>query len=77
MEKQKMLCKRFAGCIAFLVSFNAEKENVSAFRRNAQPLPTAMISGVWGVVTNKHEAGNPGTASCLICNLTEDCIACQ
>ena len=26
----------------------------SAFQRNAQPLPPAMISGVWGYVTNKH-----------------------
>ena len=26
----------------------------SAFQRNAQPLPTAMISGVWGHVTNKR-----------------------
>ena len=28
----------------------------SVFQRNAQPLPTAMISGAWGHVTNKHYA---------------------
>ena len=37
----------------------------SAFQRNAQPLPPAMISGVWGYVTNKHLAGIPGTGFLL------------
>ena len=36
-----------------------------AFQRNAQPLPPAMISGVWGYVTNKHLAGIPGTGFLL------------
>ena len=37
----------------------------SEFQRNAQPLPPAMISGVWGYVTNKHLAGIPGTGFLL------------
>ena len=36
-----------------------------AFQRNAQPLPPAMISGVWGYVTNKHLAGIPETGFLL------------
>lgn len=48
-----MLCKRFADCIAFFV-FQIIKYGFSAFQRNAQPLSTAMISGVGGYVTNKH-----------------------
>lgn len=32
----------------------------SVFQRNAQPLPTAMISGAWGHVTNKHFGRNTG-----------------
>jgi hypothetical protein len=33
----------------------------SAFQRNAQPLPAAMILGVWGHITNKQQAGITGT----------------
>ena len=35
--------------------------NFSAFQRNVQPSPQVLISGVWGHVTNKHQAGITGT----------------
>ena len=63
-EKQKMLCKRFADCMAFFL-FKIVNVSFSVFQRNAQPLPPAMISGVWGYVTNKHLAGIPGTGFLL------------
>lgn len=43
-EKQKMLCKRCADCMAFFL-FKIANMSFSAIQRNAQPLPPAMISG--------------------------------
>ena len=59
-----MLCKRFADCMAFFL-FKIVNVSFSVFLRNAQPLSPAMISGVWGYVTNKHLAGIPETGFLL------------
>jgi len=56
-----MLCKRFIDCIAFFYFGKILGFNFSAFQRNVQPSPQVMISGVWGHVTNKHQAGITGT----------------
>ncbi|WP_154648387.1 hypothetical protein [[Clostridium] scindens] len=45
--------------------FKIANMSFSAFQWNAQPLPPAIISGVWGYVTNKHLAGIPGTGFLL------------
>ena len=54
-----MLCKRFADCVAFFL-FKIVNVSFSGFQRNAQPLPPAMISGVFGICHQQAFSRNSG-----------------